>query len=68
MIVGIPESLGTLLIVFVIAQALSFSFFDSIFIALAMSITSTVVTIKILEELNILRDRLLCPNPRSFNY
>ena len=56
MIVGIPESLGTLLIVFVIAQALSFSFFDSIFIALAMSITSTVVTIKILEELNILRD------------
>lgn len=56
-IVGIPESLGTLLIVFVIAQTLGFSFFDSIFIALAMSITSTVVTIKILEELNILRDR-----------
>lgn len=56
-IVGIPESLGTLLIVFLIAQTLGFSFFDSIFIALAMSITSTVVTIKILEELNILRDR-----------
>ena len=56
-LVGIPESLGTLIIVFVIAQTLGFSFFDSIFIALAMSITSTVVTIKILEELNILRDR-----------
>lgn len=56
-IVGIPESLGTLIIVFFIAQTLGFSFFDSIFIALAMSITSTVVTIKILEELNILRDR-----------
>jgi CPA2 family monovalent cation:H+ antiporter-2 len=56
-IVGIPESLGTLFIVFFIAQALGFSFFDSVFIALAMSITSTVVTIKILEELNILRDR-----------
>src|SRR5688572_25195999 len=56
-IVGIPESLGTLIIVFLIAQTLGFSFFDSIFIALAMSITSTVVTIKILEELNILRDR-----------
>ncbi|MGA7601495.1 MAG: cation:proton antiporter [Nitrososphaeraceae archaeon] len=56
-IVGIPESLGTLLIVFLIAQTLGFAFFDSIFIALAMSITSTVVTIKILEELNILRDR-----------
>ena len=56
-IVGIPESLGTLIIVFFIAQTLGFSFFDSIFIALAMSITSTVVTIKILEELNVLRDR-----------
>lgn len=56
-IVGIPESLGTLIIVFFIAQTLGFSFFDSVFIALAMAITSTVVTIKILEELNILRDR-----------
>ncbi len=57
LIVAIPESLGTLSIVFFIAQALGFSFFDSVFIALAMSITSTVVTIRILEELNILRDR-----------
>ena len=56
-IVGIPESLGTLFIVFFIAQTLGFSFFDSVFIALAMSITSTVVTIKILEELNVVRDR-----------
>ena len=57
LIVGIPESLGTLVIVFFIAQTLGFSLFDSVFIALAMSITSTVVTIKILEELNILTDR-----------
>ena len=56
-IVGIPESLGTLFIIFFIAQTLGFSFFDSVFIALAMSITSTVVTIKILEELNVVRDR-----------
>src|SRR5215210_7019001 len=56
-IVGIPETLGTLFIVFFIAQALGFSFFDSVYIALAMSITSTVVTIKILEELNVVRDR-----------
>jgi CPA2 family monovalent cation:H+ antiporter-2 len=43
--------------VFFIAQSLGFSFFDSIFLALALSITSTVVTVKILEELNIIRDR-----------
>jgi monovalent cation:H+ antiporter-2, CPA2 family len=57
LIVGIPETLGTLVIVFFIAQTLGFSLLDSVFIALAMSITSTVVTIKILEELNILTDR-----------
>jgi len=56
-IVALPESMGTLLIVFFISQTLGFSFFDSMFLALAMSITSTVVTIRILEELNIIRDR-----------
>jgi monovalent cation:H+ antiporter-2, CPA2 family len=56
-IVALPESLGTLLIVFFISQTLGFSFFDSMFLALAMSITSTVVTIRILEELDIIRDR-----------
>src|SRR5207302_8289055 len=55
--VALPESIGTLLVVFIIAQTLGFSFFDSMFLALAMSITSTVVTIKILEELKIIRDR-----------
>jgi monovalent cation:H+ antiporter-2, CPA2 family len=56
-IVALPESIGTLLIVFFISQTLGFSFFDSMFLALAMSITSTVVTIRILEELDIIRDR-----------
>jgi CPA2 family monovalent cation:H+ antiporter-2 len=35
---------------------LGFSFYDSIFIALAMSITSTVITVRILEELGMLKD------------
>ena len=56
-IVALPESMGTLLIVFFISQTLGFSFFDCMFLALAMSITSTVVTIRILEELDIIRDR-----------
>src|ERR687884_1246138 len=56
-IVALPESMGTLLIVFFISETLGFSFFDSMFLALAMSITSTVVTIRILEELDIIRDR-----------
>ena len=55
--IALPESIGTLLIIFFVAQAFGFSFFDSMFLALAMSITSTVVTIRILEELDIIRDR-----------
>src|SRR5437764_9000182 len=55
-IVALPESIGTLLIVYFVAQTLGFSFFDSLFLALAMSITSTVVTIRILEELDMIKD------------
>ncbi|MBV9178693.1 MAG: cation:proton antiporter [Nitrososphaeraceae archaeon] len=57
-IVALPESIGTLLIVFFVAHSLlGFSFFDSLFLALAMSITSTVVTIRILEELDLIKDK-----------
>src|SRR5919198_21057 len=57
-IVALSESITTLLIVFFVAHALlSFSFFDSLFLALAMSITSTVVTIRVLEELDMIKDK-----------
>jgi len=56
-IVALPESIGTLLIVYFVAQTLGFSFFDSLFLALAMSITSTVVTVRILEELGMIKDK-----------
>jgi CPA2 family monovalent cation:H+ antiporter-2 len=56
-VVGLSESLGTLLIVFFTAQALGFSFFDSLFLALALSITSTVVTVKVLEELGWIKNK-----------
>ena len=51
------ETLGTLMIVFFIAQYLEFSFFDSMFLSLAMSITSTVITVKVLEELGLIQDK-----------
>jgi K+:H+ antiporter len=55
--VALPESIATLLIVYFVAQTLGFSFFDSLFLALAMSITSTVVTVRILEELGMIKDK-----------
>jgi CPA2 family monovalent cation:H+ antiporter-2 len=56
-ITALAESLGTLLIVFFIAQNLGFTFNDSIFLALALSVTSTVVTIRILEDVGLVRDK-----------
>ena len=56
-IVALAESLGTMLITFFVAKTLGFSQFDSMFLALAMSVTSTIVTVKILEELNMIKDK-----------
>lgn len=56
-VTALAESLGTLLMVFFIAQHLGFSFYDSLFLALALSITSTVITIRILEDVGIIRDK-----------
>jgi CPA2 family monovalent cation:H+ antiporter-2 len=56
-VVALAEALGTLVIVLFIAQNLGFSFYDSMFLSLAMSITSTVVTVRVLEELNLIKDK-----------
>lgn len=55
-IVALSETAGTLVISFLVAQALHLPFVDSLFLGLAMSITSTVITIRILEELNMIKD------------
>src|SRR5215218_3419194 len=57
MMVGLTESIGTMIITFFVAQRLGFTTFDSMFLGLAMSITSTLVTIKILEELGKIKER-----------
>jgi monovalent cation:H+ antiporter-2, CPA2 family len=56
-VIAFVESIGTLLIVFFIAQFLGFSYFDSLFLGLALSITSTVVTVRVLEELGMIKDK-----------
>jgi K+:H+ antiporter len=57
LIVALPETIGTLLVVYFVAQTLGFSFFDSLFLALAMSVTSTVITIRVLEEIGMIKDK-----------
>ncbi len=56
-VTALAEVLGTLLLVFFIAQSLGFHFYDSLFLALALSITSTVITIRILEDVGLIRDK-----------
>lgn len=56
-VVALAESLGTLFIVFFTAQYLGFDFFNSLFLGLALSITSTVVTVRVLEELGMIKDK-----------
>ena len=56
-LIALCEALGTFSIGFVVGQyTLGFSFFDSLFLALAISVTSTVIVMKVLEELDMIKD------------
>ncbi len=55
-IIATSEALGTLAIGFFTAQALGLAFYDSLFIALAISVTSTVIVMRVLGELNMMKD------------
>ena len=56
-IIALSEALGTFSIGFIVGQyALSFSFYDSLFLALAVSVTSTVIVMRVLEELGMIKE------------
>jgi monovalent cation:H+ antiporter-2, CPA2 family len=56
-IIAISEAFGTFLAGYLVGQvALNFSFFDSLFVALAISVTSTVIVMRVLEELNMIKE------------
>ena len=54
-IIASTEALGTLAIGFFVAQGLGLGFYDSLFIALAISVTSTVIVMRVLSELNMMK-------------
>ena len=54
-IIASAEAFGTLAIGFFVAQGLGLSFYDSLFIALAISVTSTVIVMRVLGELNMMK-------------
>ncbi len=55
-IITLAEQTGTMIAGFFVGQALNMSFYDSLFLAVALSVSSTVVIMKVLEELKILRE------------
>jgi monovalent cation:H+ antiporter-2, CPA2 family len=56
-IIALSEALGTFSIGFIVGQyGLSFSFYDSLFLALAVSVTSTVIVMRVLEELGMIKE------------
>ena len=50
------EALGTFTIGFLVSQALNYSLSNSLFLALAISVTSTVIVMRILEELAMIKE------------
>lgn len=55
-IIAAGEAAGTFLAGYGAGQLLGFSFYDSLFVALAISVTSTVIVMRVLEELKMIRD------------
>jgi monovalent cation:H+ antiporter-2, CPA2 family len=55
-VIASSEAFGTLAIGFVVAQSLGLGFYDSLFIALAISVTSTVIIMRVLGELKMMKD------------
>lgn len=56
-LIALSEASGTFAAGYVVGQnVLGFPFFDSLFLALAISVTSTVIVMRVLEELGMIKD------------
>jgi CPA2 family monovalent cation:H+ antiporter-2 len=56
LVIAFSEGLGTFAIGYFVCQALNYSISDSLFLALAISVTSTVIVMRILEELDMIKE------------
>jgi monovalent cation:H+ antiporter-2, CPA2 family len=56
-LIALSEAAGTFVAGYIVGQyVLAFPFFDSLFLALAISVTSTVIVMRVLEELGMIKD------------
>ena len=54
--IALTEAFGTFALGYLAAQTMGFSLYDSMFVALAISVTSTVIVMRVLEELNLVNE------------
>ena len=55
-IIAAAEAFGTFVIGYIVVQQMGLALFDSLFLALSISVTSTVMVMRVLEELEMLRE------------
>lgn len=55
-VIALSEAFGTFAIGYFVGQQMGMALFDSLFLALSISVTSTVIVMKVLEELGMIRD------------
>ena len=55
LVIAMSEALGTFAAGYFVGQAMGLALFDSLFLALSISVTSTVIVMRVLEELGMLR-------------
>lgn len=55
-VIALTEAFGTFTLGYFAAQIMGFSLYDSMFVALAVSVTSTVIVMRVLEELKLVNE------------
>lgn len=55
LVIALSEAFGTFAAGYFVGQAMGLALFDSLFLALSISVTSTVIVMRVLEELGMLR-------------
>jgi monovalent cation:H+ antiporter-2, CPA2 family len=55
-VIALSEAFGTLTVGYFVGQQMGMALFDSLFLALLISVTSTIIVMRVLEELGMIKD------------
>jgi CPA2 family monovalent cation:H+ antiporter-2 len=55
-VIALSEAFGTFTVGYFVGQQMGMALFDSLFLALSISVTSTIIVMRVLEELGMIKD------------